>query len=648
MTETPTTPRPVSGISWRNLNLQTKLIASLLISAFIPLVIIFIITDRAETELLTNEANTRLENAASLVADQIDTFVTINLDVIRTEAQSPAIVEYLTMPVSERNDSPEETRLYETLLMISRQNPVYLNSIAVIAPNGITIADTETTAIGSQRSDRVYFQQVIATNLPFASTLEYDADTGVASLFFAAPIRDREGNVIGILRKRFDAAILQDLIASETGLAGERSFAVLLDQNYVRIAHGVNREIIYKSIVPLEPSRLEALQAQRFMPPGTAEELSTNFPEFQKGLEDIDTINYFAAELNPGGSELERVAAVRTQTQPWYVVFAQPQEVYLAPISDARRNNILTGLVLVVAVTLLGSVFSRTLSGPIIRLTNVAETIASGDINAEAKVETSDEIGILANTFNRMTQQLRDFIASLEERVAVRTQALATVAEVGTATSSILETNRLLQTVVDLTKERFNLYHSHIYLLDELGENLVLAAGAGEPGRIMTAEKRSIPLNREQSLVARAAREQRGVTVNDVTQSPDFLPNPLLPDTHSELAVPMVVGKTLIGVFDIQSEVVGRFTEADINIQTILAAQLASSIQNARSFERSKSQSEIETLVNTIGQKIQRAATVEDTLQTAIRELGLALGASRVKANLQAAPKTEINIAGRS
>ncbi|GAB4496507.1 MAG: hypothetical protein OHK003_01880 [Anaerolineales bacterium] len=164
----------------------------------------------------------------------------------------------------------------------------------------------------------------------------------------------------------------------------------------------------------------------------------------------------------------------------------------------------------------------------------------------------------------------------------------------------------------------------------------------------MAAEKRSIPLNREQSLVARAAREQRGVTVNDVTQSPDFLPNPLLPDTHSELAVPMVVGNTLIGVFDIQSEVVGRFTEADINIQTILAAQLASSIQNARSFERSKAQADIETLVNTISQKIQRAATVEDTLQTAIRELGLALGASRVKANLQVAPKTENNIVSRN
>jgi GAF domain-containing protein len=208
------------------------------------------------------------------------------------------------------------------------------------------------------------------------------------------------------------------------------------------------------------------------------------------------------------------------------------------------------------------------------------------------------------------------------------------VAEVGTATATILESKRLLQEVVDLTKERFNLYHSHIYLLNEKGENLVLTAGAGEPGRIMAAEGRSIPLDREQSLVARAARERKGVIVNDVTQAPDFLPNPLLPDTRSELAVPMIVGGNVIGVFDVQSDQVRRFTESDVNIQTTLAAQVATSIQNVRSFEQSKSQADLESLVNAIGQKIQRASTVEETLQTAIRELGTALGAPRVRASI--------------
>jgi putative methionine-R-sulfoxide reductase with GAF domain len=295
-----------------------------------------------------------------------------------------------------------------------------------------------------------------------------------------------------------------------------------------------------------------------------------------------------------------------------------------------------TAAVAMVIVTLLGLFLGNIFTKPIINLSLVAQKITEGDLGVQAKVETTDEVGDLAKGFNTMTAQLRELIGSLEQRVAARTQDLATVAEVGTATATILETDKLLQEVVDLTKERFNLYHSHIYLLDERGENLVLASGAGEPGRIMVAEKRSIPLNREQSLVARAARERKGVIVNDVTQAPDFLPNPLLPDTRSELAVPMIVGGKVIGVFDIQSDAVGRFTESDVNTQITLAAQVATSIQNVRSFEQSKAQADLESLVNTIGQKIQRATTLEDTLQTAIRELGLVLGASRVSANIQA------------
>ena len=251
-------------------------------------------------------------------------------------------------------------------------------------------------------------------------------------------------------------------------------------------------------------------------------------------------------------------------------------------------------------------------------------------IVSRARANILHEVTKSAQQAQDANRHLESITTELEQRAA----QLNAVAEISTATSTILDFKRLLQEVMDLTKERFNLYHSHIYLLDEAGEHLILTAGAGEPGRQMVAEGRTIPLSREQSLVARAARERQGITVNDVTQAPDFLPNPLLPDTRSELAVPMTVGGNVIGVFDIQSDQVGRFTDSDVNIQTTLAAQLAASVQNARSFEKSKTQADLESLVNTIGQKIQRSTTVEDTLQVAIRELGSALGATRVKAML--------------
>jgi len=332
---------------------------------------------------------------------------------------------------------------------------------------------------------------------------------------------------------------------------------------------------------------------------------------FRAAAADIQTTT---ARLESAG---EQLAALDTQT---------------AETNSAQTLQITIVIVLIVLVLsiVLAVVLSRQITNPIISLTNTAQEISAGKFDIQAQVTSADEIGTLAQTFNIMTDRLGQAFEDVRRRAA----ELATVAEVGTATSTILEVKNLLQEVVDLTKERFNLYHSHIYLLDEAGENLVLASGAGEPGRQMVAEGRSIPLDREQSLVARAAREGKGVTVNDVTQAPDFLSNPLLPNTRSELAVPMIVGGRVIGVFDVQSDIVGRFTDSDVNIQTTMAAQVATSIQNVRSFEQSKTQADFETLVNAIGQKIQRATSVEDTLQIAIRELGLALGAKRVKANI--------------
>ncbi|HNT53359.1 MAG TPA: cache domain-containing protein [Anaerolineaceae bacterium] len=309
-----------------------------------------------------------------------------------------------------------------------------------------------------------------------------------------------------------------------------------------------------------------------------------------------------------------------------------------AQIAASTRNSLVLGGVLVAIILILAFLaaffIGNRLVKPLAVLTSVAGEIAKGNLDVEARVGGQDEIGLLAATFNSMTTQLRSSIGALEQRVAARTQDLETVAEVSTATATILETDRLLQAVVDLTKERFKLYHSHIYLLDGTGENLVLVAGAGEPGRVMVAEKRTIPLDREQSLVARAARESKGVIVNDVTQAPDFLPNPLLPDTRSELAVPMIVGGKVIGVFDIQSDQVDRFTESDINVQTTLAAQIATSIQNVRSFEQTKAQADVEALAGDIGEKIQRTSSIQEALQTAIRELGVVLSASRVSANI--------------
>jgi PAS domain S-box-containing protein len=259
-----------------------------------------------------------------------------------------------------------------------------------------------------------------------------------------------------------------------------------------------------------------------------------------------------------------------------------------ASLGKAQATISTTLVIALIAITFLFFVLFRYAVRPLNHLALVAQDISRGNLSAEIPVEGTEEISFLASALIALVGTVRNTIATLEERVTDRTKALSSVAEVSTAASTILETDKLLQQVVELAKERFNFYHAHIYLLNEQGDTLVLAAGAGEPGRQMVAQKRSIQLSREQSLVARAARERKGVTVNDVTTEPDFLPNPLLPDTHSELAVPMIVGEQVVGVFDVQSEIVGRFTDADIAVQTTLASQVASAVQNARLYTRAE------------------------------------------------------------
>jgi GAF domain-containing protein/HAMP domain-containing protein len=241
----------------------------------------------------------------------------------------------------------------------------------------------------------------------------------------------------------------------------------------------------------------------------------------------------------------------------------------------------LIALLLAIAVAVL---VQQSITRPVSELREGAETFQRERRATSIPSEGTDELSLLAQTINQITSELSQTLAGLEQRVAERTKALASVAEISTSISTVLETDELLQRVVDLAKERFDFYHAHIYVLNEAGDTLVLASGAGDVGRQMVTKKHSISLDREQSLVARAAREKKGVTINDVTTTPDFLPNPLLPNTRSEMAVPMIAGERVVGVFDVQSEVVGRFTDADIAIQTTLASQVASAVQTARSY----------------------------------------------------------------
>ncbi len=248
-----------------------------------------------------------------------------------------------------------------------------------------------------------------------------------------------------------------------------------------------------------------------------------------------------------------------------------------------------------------------------------------GTIQIEEETErewTSEEKELVEDVAERLALALDQFRAF--DDTQKRATEMEAVAEVGAHAAATLDPDRLLWTVSELVKARFDLYHAHIYLLNDPGDTLGLVAGAGEPGRFMVEHGHKIALSHGASLVARAARSRAGVVVNDVTSAEDFLPNPMLPRTRSEMAVPMIVGDEVIGVLDVQSERVGRFTGADLQVNTTLAAQIAVAIQNARSFSQIQKRSQnLEKEQSALVSLAQQPAFSEGDLITALQQVTL-------------------------
>ena len=257
--------------------------------------------------------------------------------------------------------------------------------------------------------------------------------------------------------------------------------------------------------------------------------------------------------------------------------------------------------------------------------------------------ESVELVNIIAERLGAHIESLRLFEETRRGQVELdkRARQLAAVAEISTVSSKELDVQKMLESVVHLTQRQFGLYHAHVFLYDENTGELQIAACGWKEGdeHEGTHGTTTILIDQEQSLVARAARTKEAVIVNNVFVEPGWLPNPLLPDTASELAVPLVIGNRVLGVLDVQSDHVNAFTEEDANIQTTLASQVATALQNARSFAQAQKQAERESTLNVIGQKIQSATSVEAVLQIAARELGRALGAPLTVAQLSMRPQ---------
>lgn len=274
------------------------------------------------------------------------------------------------------------------------------------------------------------------------------------------------------------------------------------------------------------------------------------------------------------------------------VVDEEKENALVAIDITMTRLLVLITWSILVLITIAALVALHWFTKPIIRLTQVAEKIAEGDLTQQAQIEAgtirtfTDEISILAKAFDSITHQLRGTIDGLEIQVAERTQQIELVIELNHKLSSILDLDELMGQVVNTIKDTFDYYHVQIYLLDEQEENLVLAEGTGQVGLTLKQQGHHIALTNLSSLIAQSARSMQTIVVDDLQrQTGTFLPNPLLPETQAEMVVPIILEGKIVGLLDVQSNQVGRFGTQDIQTIEAVAGQLAIAAHNARLFK---------------------------------------------------------------
>jgi PAS domain S-box-containing protein len=264
----------------------------------------------------------------------------------------------------------------------------------------------------------------------------------------------------------------------------------------------------------------------------------------------------------------------------------------------------------------------RGLSLSISELRRGVARISSGDLEYKLDVRTGDEIEELGNEFNKMADQLADLIGNLEQRVAERTSdlerravQLSTAAEVSHTASSILDPDELIQQVVDLVRERFDLYYVGLFLLDEERKFAVLRAGTGEAGRKMLEVGYKLEVDGE-SMIGWCITNAQARIALDVDEEVVRFDNPLLPETRSELALPLTSRGQAIGALTIQSSQEAAFGEDDIAVLQTMADQLANAIENTRLFEETQTRAEELAILNEMGRVLTTMLDVQAVIES--------------------------------
>jgi GAF domain-containing protein/HAMP domain-containing protein len=570
-----------------NYSLRAKLIMAFVLVTLISVGLMTFIINRVIQTELTRTVGANLKEVANSQAGIIGNFIAGQVDSLAVLAVRKIIVENVKLNNASYTGAPaaiqaEIDRLdgkwrtasaanndTEPVVRLHLISPmaVELRGFRNLAPGHVEIFVTDqygaTVAATNLISD--YYQgdeewwQAAYNNgqgAVYIGQPEYDKSAETQAIIIALPLYDdTTGTVIGVLRSTFHIAGLANVLT--TIQVGQTGDAHLLLPN----GNSINAD---GDITPVDTDTLAQLEASQ---DATYTQLVSH-----------DTPNLLS-QAQVSTHDLEKQPLIANLD--WRLIVDQNAAEALLPVDTTVQTALLTGLGVVLLAGLLAIWIAQILTRPITHLTTVATQIAAGDLEVQTPVESGDEIGQLAQAFNDMTAQLRGLIGSLEDQVRDRTAELILSMKVGQHASTIKKLDELLPTITEFIREQFNLYYTQVYFVDDLEQNLILKAGTGTVGQELLARHHTLPVGLG-SIVGWVAAEGQSIVVSDTQSSDIHKVNPLLPETRSELAIPLIVEDRVIGVLDMQADKANTFTENNKTVFEAMATQLAVSINSAQ------------------------------------------------------------------
>lgn len=440
--------------SFQRLSLQTKITFAFLLVALIPLVFHGYISNSIIQKAMSDNANLALSSAAKQSAQSIDSFITTNLDGVRTQSLLPEFSAYLDLHPKHRRGSVQEKAAQDLLSILSRRDSLHISSYALLDTKGMALIDTYGNDAQPNKAQTPYFQVPMETGLPYVSDLTLSSATKVLSLFFSCPVRNPKGNVVGLLRIRYDTSILQSLVFKSTGLLGQNSFAVLVDEFGLRLADGGHPEDLFTPSRPLLPAEIATLGSADRLPLNFAPRKDDSFsPELSRVLREPTLQQFFATTLHRGRPPVQ-CAMIPLAKRPWFVIFAMPQADLLnAAKTQAKATAYLLAIITVIAA-LVAILAARLLAAPVLRLTRLTVRLRDGDLSHRAHVEATDEIGQLARSFNAMAAALelsQNRILTASNRLQALLDTIPDTVLVFTLDGRIADVNRSCERVTGYT-----------------------------------------------------------------------------------------------------------------------------------------------------------------------------------------------------